>query len=239
MADSRIRIDTGTHPEKNEPTQFCARQKPSELRKAKIKQRLGLTEEQRRQKSALIAEQLMSGEVWKRAENVLIYASYGAEVSTFELIDRALLSGKNVFCPRVEGERMEFYQIFSRGDLQPGFRGILEPDGRSSAFERLKKEASQAKLTAAGQRGNDAGNALEKYKKTLLVAPGTVFDLRGHRIGYGGGYYDRYLCQFSESDRPFCIGICFSCQLADRIWPEKHDVKMDGVIFDKTPGFDR
>lgn len=132
---------------------------------------------------------------------------------------------------------MEFYRIFSREDLKPGFRGIPEPEGRSLAFEKHKADDWQAESREA-RRQDDAGNGFGKYPDALLIAPGTVFDRTGHRIGYGGGYYDRYLGQFSVEHRPYCIGLCFSCQLAERILPETHDVRMDRVIFDKTPRSD-
>lgn len=271
MADSRAPIDTLAQPVKTAlkyvgAGQSTAKnagvgQSATELRREKIRQRRSLTEEQRREKSAQIAAQLMSSEVWKSADNVLVYASYGAEVSTFELIDRALFSGKKVFCPKVEDSGMEFYRIFSREDLKPGFRGILEPDGRTAAFKRLRMNKRPAAIERPGssrqtaefeglkvnerqvpvalRRGDDGCAVFGRSQKTLLIAPGTVFDREGHRIGYGGGYYDRYLGGFSDTDRPYCVGLCFSCQLTERIWPEKHDIKMDWVIFDKMPDFER
>lgn len=235
MADSRTPTDTGAQPVKTAPKNPGVRQSAAELRREKIRQRRSLSEEQRSQKSAQIAAELMSGEVWKRADNVLVYVSYGAEVSTFELIDRALFSGKKVFCPKVEDGGMEFYRIFSREDLKSGFRGILEPDGRTEAFGGIK---ANERCVPVALRCGDGCTVTENRQKTLLIAPGTVFDREGKRIGYGGGYYDRYLGVFSDTDRPYCVGLCFSCQLVDRIWPEKHDIKMDRVIFDKTPGFD-
>lgn len=237
MADSRTLTDTGAQPAKAALKKAGACQSAAELRREKINQRRSLSKEQRSQKSAQIAVELMSSEVWKRADNVLVYASYGAEVSTFELIDRALFSGKKVFCPKVEDSGMEFYRIFSREDLKPGFRGILEPDGRTAVFEGLRTNDRQVPVAPRG--GDDGRAALGKCPKTLLIAPGTVFDREGHRIGYGGGYYDRYLGGFSDDDRPFSVGLCFSCQLVERIWPKAHDIGMDWVIFDKMPDFER
>lgn len=175
------------------------------LRREKLRLRNAMTQKQRALGSARITEQLIACSAWQEAENILIYASYGTEVSTRDAIERALGENKRVFCPKVEGERMAFYRIFSYSQLKPGFRNILEPEGLAGAFH-----------------GAGAG--------TLLIAPGTVFDPSGHRIGYGGGYYDRYLGSLLEKDRPFCIGICFFCQLAEQIMPREHDVSMDLVI---------
>lgn len=166
-------------------------------------------EAEREKQSALIGEKLQSLAEYQRAESLLVYVSYGAEVSTHELIRRALAENRRVYCPRVEGEDMAFYRIFSFADLKPGFRGILEPEGRTERFER---------------------DDCIRHDRTVILVPGTVFDLAGHRIGYGGGYYDRYLAAFSEHNRPFCIGLCFACQLA-KITPCEHDRDMDLVVF--------
>lgn len=175
------------------------------LRREKLRLRNAMTQKQRELGSARITKQLIACSAWQEAENILIYASYGTEVSTRDAIERALGENKRVFCPKVEGERMAFYRIFSCSQLKPGFRNILEPEGLTGAF--------------------DGGGS-----NTLLIAPGTVFDQSGHRIGYGGGYYDRYLGGFLQKDMPFCIGICFFCQLAEQIVPREHDVSMDLVI---------
>lgn len=188
--------------------------------------RNSLTEKERERRCVRIREQLVLCEMWKQAESVLTYVSYGTEVSTRELIGLALLEGKRVFCPRVEGKKIEFYRILSENDLTPGFRGILEPDGKTERFERKGQEETHATLR---QRASD-GALPEKSPKALLLAPGTVFDRKGNRMGYGGGYYDRYLGQFPENTRPYCVGLCFSCQLAERIAVQKHDIRMDMVI---------
>lgn len=191
-------------PKENLPGQRDGRS-ATELRKEKLKLRSGLTQEERKLKCDRIAEQVTGLQAWKNAQDILIYASFGAEVSTFELIGRALLEGKRVFCPKVEEDALTFYRIFSAEDLKPGFRGILEPDGGTEF--------------------------LEASAHALLIAPGTVFDRKGHRIGYGGGYYDRYLGRFSEADRPYCVGLCYACQLTGRIVPAKHDIAMNLVIY--------
>lgn len=177
-----------------------------ELRREKIRLRRAMSEEERMLKSAEIIRMLLKCEAYQKADALLTYVSYKEEVSTHELIESALAHGKKVFCPKVEGENMEFYRIFSRLDLKAGFRGISEPKGDGPAYERKKGAA-------------------------LLIAPGTAFDRQGHRIGYGGGYYDRYLGNFAQDEKPYCIGLCFTCQLAERIEPKGHDVSMDEVLF--------
>lgn len=178
----------------------------AELRREKIRLRRAMSGEERMRKSAAIVRALLNCAAYQKADSLLVYVSYREEVSTQELIESALAHGKRVFCPKVEAGNMEFYRIFSQEDLKAGFRGILEPGEGLPAYERKKGGA-------------------------LLVAPGTAFDRLGHRIGYGGGYYDRYLGKFAKPDKPYCIGLCFACQLAERIEPEAHDISMDEVIF--------
>ena len=124
-----------------------------------------LSEESRFQKSREIAENLMAMAVWKQAKQVLLYASYGSEVSTGLLIDAALAAGKEVFLPKVLGDQMEFFRITDRAELAPGYQHILEPPGQT---KRFLPDASIP---------------------TLLTAPGLAFDRSGARIGYGKGLF--------------------------------------------------
>lgn len=230
MADSRIYTEGKELSGKNVPKQAVGHQPVPKLRREKLSLRCSLTDVERTLKCARIREKLTQCEAWKHAESILVYASYGTEVSTWELIDLALLEGKRVFCPKVEGKKMEFFRILSASDLKPGFRGILEPDGQTESFERHEREGQTRGHQLLKQRVS-AGSLQREYKRALLLAPGTAFDPEGNRIGYGGGYYDRYLGQFAESDRPYCIGLCFSCQLTEKIAAQKHDVPMDMVIY--------
>lgn len=180
----------------------------AKLRKEKMQQRLAIPDSLRRAAACKANQVLTGNDAWKHADILLIYVSYGAEFPTHALIRQAVLEGKKVYCPKVEGKKMSFYRIADFGDLQPGYRGILEP---------VKEEMKYP----------DAANA---HENALLIAPGLVFDPDGNRIGYGGGYYDRWLSDFSEEERPYCIGICYACQLTEHIFSEKHDIAMDEVL---------
>ena len=176
------------------------------LRREKLAQRSALTFEQRKEKSGRILIQLVDLPEYRKARSILCYASFGSEVSTREVIVQSLSLQKQVFCPKVEGNRLRFFRIDSPEDLAEGFRNIPEPDGKSQVYR--------------------------ESPDTLIIVPGTVFDRMGHRIGYGGGYYDRFLSGLSESaGRPFTVGICFACQLAEKIRPQPHDIPMDRVLF--------
>lgn len=182
-----------------------------ELRTFGKERRDGLGEEERIQKSRQAFQNLTALPEWQESQAVLTFASFGTEISTRELIESALELKKAVYCPKVspESKEMIFYRIRSITELVCGFCGILEP-----------RENGERYIPAAGCR-------------TLMIAPGTVFDRKGHRIGYGGGYYDRYLGAMAERYRPFLAGLCFECQLADCIPAQPHDVGMDMVVTEK------
>ena len=108
---------------------------------------------------------LLDEEEWKKAGKVCVYISIRGEVPTDELIRCALSSGKRVFAPKVCGADLRFIEINGMSELKPGFKGIPEPDSGGA---------------------EDSGGA-------LMILPGCAFDESGNRLGYGGGFYDRYL----------------------------------------------
>lgn len=148
-----------------------------------------------------IINKFINIEEYKEAENICIYVNYKSEINTKEIINISLDNGKNVFVPRVKKNReMDFIKISSLEDLEKNKMGILEP--------------------------KDIFN--EKPEKIdLMILPGLAFDLNGGRIGYGGGYYDRYLMDKKEVLK---ISLCYEIQLIDRIPMENHDVKYDYLI---------
>ena len=143
--------------------------------------------------------------LWCRS--VTYFCNYGSEISTLEIIDEALRKEKKVFVPRIEGDEMLFYKITSRDQLVQGYKGIPEPDGTTECFD------------------------YEKYKerRMLLLMPGVAFDIYGNRMGYGKGFYDRFL-RDKEMLQTFSIGIGYKCQRVDYIPVEEHDLKPYQVI---------
>ncbi len=151
-------------------------------------------------------------QAYRQAEKILIYASYGGEVSTWEMMQAALEDGKQVFCPKTvvsdTEKRLDFYRIFETQDLIPGFRGIMEP-----------KVLEQNKY--AKNRDEDRG------KTDMIILPGCAFDRKCHRLGYGGGFYDRFLAEHPELMK---IAVCFSCQVLETVPQEETDICPDHVI---------
>lgn len=186
------------------------------------RRRAALLSEERKAAEKQIRERLRRTSAYQAAEEILIYASYLDEVSTWELMEQAFSDQKKVFCPRtvitLEGEkRLDFYEIQAVSDLIPGFRGIMEP-------------GTKGKIWAVGTTEQTVGAAGMQAGRTLIILPGCAFDREGRRLGYGGGFYDRFL---EKNIEPVKIGLCFSCQLLEELPEEKTDIRPDFLITEK------
>lgn len=179
-----------------------------ELRRQMLALRRSLSEKERHEMSMQIRKELLSRREIQEAENILCYANYGQEVETLPFLADCLLLGKRVFCPLVIGREMEFYRISSIDELQEGFHGIPEP---------LRDEAR----LYFPQKGS---------QKDVMIMPGVVFDLSYHRIGYGGGYYDRYLSRIKNL---YTVAVAFSHQIVDEIPFEEYDICPQIVLTEK------
>lgn len=170
--------------------------------------RNSLTKSERVEKSKRIWENLKAQEEFREAELVLVYMDYRSEVMTTGLVEELLRpeSGKRVFAPRVEGMDIAFYEITSMEDLRSGYQGIREP---MEEKDRLFTES------------------MMNEHKCLLFMPGAVFDRQLSRMGYGKGFYDRFVQQFPAIKR---VGIAFACQVAKSIPTEIHDRKADLIV---------
>ena len=131
----------------------------------------------------VIADRVTSLWQYKRNRLLLIYVSTAIEVDTYRIMERAWAEGKQVAVPRcVPGTRnMEFYYIQSLEDLEPGTFGVLEPRPEKSRL-------------------------LTDFRSGLCIVPALSYDWHGYRLGYGKGYYDRFLAKFGGQ----MIGICYS-----------------------------
>ena len=174
----------------------------NDIRKMCLGRRKMLSFEERQEKSNLIAGYLYESREYKDAANVLIYADYNNEVVTDGIVDKAIKDGKRVYMPKVFGEDMKFYAIKCLEELEHGAFGIREPK------ENLELQFFEAPAT-------------------ICIMPLASFDLFGNRVGYGKGYYDRYLSRVSVQHR---IGLAFSCQKVEEITADEFDQKLDFVI---------
>ena len=152
----------------------------TEQRREGLKRRSELTGEERAHAEERIRSVLIALPWYRNAGRLLLYVSYGNEVPTRWLMEEALAAGKQVFCPRVEGAgSMSFYRIDGPEELSPGFRGIPEPPAQEWRKYRIQP--------------------LTEGKSDLIVMPGAAFDRNLGRLGYGGGYYDRFLQTLEEA----------------------------------------
>ena len=148
-------------------------------------------------RSALVQEHIAKSREFQSAKIVGAYFATGSEVKTDLLIGEARRLGKVVALPRTEGDMINFYEMSSTNELVAGRFGIMEP------------------LPAHPARRMD-----------LLVVPGIAFDKKGCRLGYGKGYYDRYL---SEKKPQFTIGLAYNFQLLESLPHNTHDVQLDAI----------
>lgn len=211
--------------------QITVQAEKKRFRAAALAARDGLTEEQRKCYSDRIIKNLTSLPCYQNANAILTYISFRSEVDTFPLLERAFADGKAVFAPKVIGKEMVFYRIFSADDLSAGYRRILEPAGGKLYDGRAIDQISHS---------------------TLICLPGAAFDRACHRIGYGGGFYDRYLSRLRQgrdsieaevpllrSDggaaeqsqmRILTAALAYSCQIFEEIPWETHDIRPEQIV---------
>lgn len=196
-----------------EPVQTDAQRKCA-LRKEALSRRDAMTEQQRDKKTGQITDMLFAHPWFQKAELLLVYASYLSEVSTEGIIRYALQTGKRVYCPVITGKREMIFCALD-GSLSDAVRanglaametdshGIPQPDVMTCAHYAYQPE------------------------KSLMLMPGCAFDGRGSRIGYGGGFYDRFLAK-----QPMrTIALFFACQHTDMQIPtEIHDIRPDLIL---------
>ena len=142
----------------------------------------------------------------REAEVVLCYVSTDIEVDTKELINALFQMGKRVAVPRCEGGKseMNFYFIDSLSQLSPGSFGVEEP---ASIRENLVTDT----------------------QNSVCIVPAFMFDRNGYRLGYGKGYYDRYLSGYEGMS----VGICYTENLQQKLYHGKYDRSVDLVVTDK------
>jgi 5-formyltetrahydrofolate cyclo-ligase len=151
--------------------------------------------------------------VWKKARTILIFMSMNKEIDSHFLLDEALSSGKNLFVPRIADNAMSFFKIDSLdGPWDEGVFGILEP-----------------KMNYDNQFHIDNIDF-----PLLIIVPGLAFDKKGHRLGRGKGYYDKFLSSIKKdsgnnSQNMTITGLCVKEQLVDHVPTEDYDQKVDAI----------
>lgn len=155
--------------------------------------------------STAAQKRLIALDAFCQARCIALYASVHQEVGTELLFSAALAGGKEVLFPLVCGNNLQFKKVSALEQLAVGSFGILEPC----------------------YLGSD--HTLETAD--LIVVPGVAFDLQGHRIGFGKGYYDRCLSQLTNHG--VLVGLCHDFQVLEQLPAEGHDIRMQYVVTDK------
>lgn len=181
------------------------------LRKERLVARDQLTVSQRRAKSELIQAQLFKLSIMRDARHLFAYVDFRSEVETLSFIERCLIEGKIVSVPVTLPEKSQLLVVQITDpvkQLEPGCFGIPEPTAEQVA--RATIDPAQIDVT---------------------LVPGSVFDPLGGRLGYGGGYYDRFLTQ--EAPQAVRVGLAYDVQMVEQVPMEAHDQYMDMVITDQ------
>jgi len=172
------------------------------LRREARARRAGMSADVVSRESGAIWARLWTLPFFARAEGVFTYLSVGNEVGTHGLVQDLLAAGRRVYAPVMEEVAApEWAEIARWEDLVPGPRGILSP-------------------TLAARRDEEFGPGC------VCLTPGLVFDRSGHRIGQGGGFYDRFLATFPGVS----IGLAFDWQVVEGLEPEAHDRAVGWIV---------
>ena len=171
------------------------------LRKMIREKKRAMTEAQIEEASARLAQLLYRSPLYRQATTIYGYLPYNQEVRTVPMLEQALAEGKRVAVPKVYGDEMRFLYIDDLSRVEKGYAGIPEPVD---------------------------DEPVAKDPTALVLMPGLAFDKAGHRIGYGGGFYDKFLS--AEPDHP-TLALCYGFQMLDELPTEEFDIPVDCVLW--------
>lgn len=164
-------------------------------------QKRAMTEEQIVARSEKLGQLFVQSELYRQAKTIYGYLPYNQEVRTVPMLQQALKDGKKVAVPKVYGEEMKFIYMDDLSKVEKGYAGIPEPI---------------------------ADEPIADDKTALVLMPGLAFDKEGHRIGYGGGFYDKFLA--SEPEHP-TLALCYDFQMQEHLETEEFDIPVDCVLW--------
>ena len=172
----------------------------SELRRFYREKRKNLSDKETKDRQ--ICECFLNSQLYKNARTLLCYAALKDEINTDSIIEKALEDGKRVALPRCSdlNGNMEFYYIKSLSELSCGSFGIREPDP-------------------------DTCEKVQDFSDCVCLVPALSFDESGYRLGYGKGYYDRFIKKFII----ISVGLCYNEFLRDTLPVEMHDEAVDYI----------
>ena len=172
-----------------------------ELRRTIRERKRAMTEEEIVSRSQMLGRLFVQSEAYQAAKTIYGYLPYNQEVRTVPMLEQALRDGKRVAVPKVYGDEMKFLYLGDLTQVSKGYAGIPEPI---------------------------ADEPVADDDTALVLMPGLAFDPHGHRIGYGGGFYDKFLA--AEPNHP-TLALCYEFQLLPQLDTEEHDIPVGTVLW--------
>ncbi len=171
------------------------------LRRSIREKKRAMTESEITARSEALRVLFLQSQAYKNAQTIYGYLPYNQEVRTVPMLEQALKDGKRVAVPKVCGDEMKFIYLTDLSLVEKGYAGIPEP-------------------IADGPVAGDP--------TALVLMPGLAFDPKGNRMGYGGGFYDKFLA--SEPEHP-TLALCYAFQMLPALETEAHDIPVDYVLW--------
>ena len=172
-----------------------------ELRRSIRERKRAMTEEEIVSRSQMLGLLFIQSEAYRNAKTIYGYLPYNQEVRTVPMLEKALRDGKRVAVPKCYGDEMKFIFMDDLSKVEKGYAGIPEPI---------------------------ADEPVADDETALVLMPGLAFDPQGHRIGYGGGFYDKFLSR--EPNHP-TLALCYEFQMLPELKTEEHDIPVDTVLW--------
>ena len=171
------------------------------LRREIREKKRAMTEEEIVDRSEKLGQLFVQSEAYRKAKTVYGYLPYNQEVRTVPMLAQALRDGKRVAVPKIYGDTMKFLYLDDLSKVEKNDMGIPEPI---------------------------ADTPVADDKTALVLMPGLAFTKQGDRMGYGGGFYDRFLAE--EPDHP-TLALCYDFQMVDSLPTEEFDIPVDTVLW--------
>lgn len=176
------------------------------LRKEMIRKRDELSPLEIQNLSEKVISRVIESDIFKNSKNIFTFVSFKSEVFTHNFIKNSILNGKNIFIPHIIDKTMHPVELKDFKDLEIGFYNILSMPEDKIIISK--------------------GDEID-----LVIVPGLIFGKNMYRIGYGGGYYDKFLSNKEIS--AYKLGICYDFQVIDEIQNDIYDIPVDKIITDK------
>lgn len=173
----------------------------TELRRMIREKKRAMTAEEIETKSAELGRLFRETEAYRQAKTIYGYLPYNQEVRTVAMLEQAMADGKRVAVPKCYGSEMKFIFMDDLSKVEKGYANIPEPI---------------------------ADEPVADDETALVLMPGLAFDRQGHRIGYGGGFYDKFLA--AEPGHP-TLALCYDFQMMDHLETEEYDIPVDTVLW--------